>query len=146
MQPQPPLHLRPRHPRFLIATTSVGCGLAAVMLCVSELPIAAAMASIFLLAAAAWQCARSLRRRIPSLLVIHHDGRFEAEFAGARRIEGTLAPARTIQDWLVTIRLQLPDGGIAVPLTADMLDAEDFRRLRVCLRWGAANPPELAEY
>lgn len=57
----------------------------------------------------------------------------DAEFS-----EATLLPRATVHPWLTVFRLELPEGGQhTVVVARDSMAGEDFRRLRVFLRWRA---------
>ena len=71
---------------------------------------------------------------------LERDGRIlvravgQAEFRPARMLAGA-----TAHPWLTVIRLESVDGHRhRVVITVDSLPAEDFRRLRLVLRWQAA--------
>ena len=58
---------------------------------------------------------------------------------GATFIAVTLLPGTTVHPWLTALRLRDDDGRVhRLVVLPDAMDRQDFRRLRVFLRWQAA--------
>ena len=95
----------------------------------------AVLLAIGVLSLYSWRCLR------PTLSVIRleRDGNVMAVAAGASEFsEATLLHGATVHPWLTTFRLEMADGGRhSVVIAGDCMTREDFRRLRVFLRWRA---------
>ena len=117
--------------------------LAAVLLlasfCALFFPQAHAIRAALLLAAwgiAAW----AWRRLAPPLSAIRleADGSIWANPHQQEFLPATILPGATVHPWLTVLRFELPDGKRrALLVTADTATPDDFRRLRVFLRWRA---------
>ena len=95
---------------------------------------------------------RALRRpRVVGLRVRAHD-RLECRLADGRWVSAAVRAESSVFAQLVVLRLQLDEGEddskggtqqrrCALVILPDQLDAQDFRRLRVCLRWQADGEP-----
>jgi toxin CptA len=107
------------------------------------LPVALALR----IALAAWVAALGLGaleravllcgRRAARRLRVQRDGAIEVESASGIRTAGVLRAGSFVAPWLVIVRWR-PHGGRwdrTVLLLPDMVAAEEFRRLRVLLRW-----------
>ncbi len=71
-------------------------------------------------------------------LRIFADGHIDAEFApesGGTWRTGAIGVPSRIHPWFTRVTLELQERKINLVLLPDSLDAEDFRRLRVWLRW-----------
>jgi toxin CptA len=89
---------------------------------------------LWLLAGQAWR-----RLSLPyAALRLNHDGSIEGRRQGCTEFQPLLClPGATVHPWLTVLHLQ-PEGGGAtqvLPLTVDSTGADEFRRLRVFLRW-----------
>lgn len=95
----------------------------------------ACLIAICLLAAQIW------RRLSPRLSAIRLEkaGQLGILPAGADEFHvATLLPGATVHPWLSVVRLQTDDGRIYTLIVApDSASRQDFRRLRVFLRWRA---------
>lgn len=82
------------------------------------------------------------RRLAPSLAAVHLEsgGNIRATRVGdGEPRAAVLCPPATVNPWLTVFRLCLDDGSQHTVLVArDSATADDFRRLRVFLRWRAA--------
>lgn len=66
------------------------------------------------------------------------DGRLECQLVGEEGFRpAELLPGATVHPWLTAVRLQLPEGRVAVVVVPDCTTIEEFRCLRVWLRWRA---------
>ena len=96
---------------------------------------AVVLAAIWMLAASAWN---RLSPRVTAIR-LEADGGFSV-----RRVDGesfaaaTLLPGATVHPWLTVVRLRSGDVRFGTVIAAvDSLSNEDFRRLRIFLRWRA---------
>jgi len=84
--------------------------------------------------AAAWDRALLRGRRSPRALRVLHDGRMEIECAGATRCGAADGP-RSVNRYLVILPLDSPSRRTLL-VTADMLNSQGFRLLRLWALWG----------
>jgi hypothetical protein len=92
---------------------------------------------IALLSALAISLVYTLRPpRIVSLR-LHRNGDLECALSDGTQRPAILLPDTTVFSWLVVLRLQAEDeqGTISLPLFPDHMSREEFRLLRLCLRW-----------
>lgn len=82
---------------------------------------------------------RRLRPEITAL-ELAADGGVKIRLAGQTAFSAVLCvPGAVVHPWLTVLRLEAPDGWRhSLVVTPDCLAREDFRRLRVFLRWRAA--------
>lgn len=84
-----------------------------------------------------WHAWRSLSPPFAALR-LYKDGRIEVLLAGANQFTAASLHGNSLVHPLLTVfRLQVPENGCqhVLSLAADSCRGEDFRRLRVCLRW-----------
>jgi hypothetical protein len=74
--------------------------------------------------------------RIVSLR-LHRNGDFECALSNGTQRPAILLPDTTVFSWLVVLRLRVEGekGTISLPLFPDHMSREEFRLLRLCLRW-----------
>jgi hypothetical protein len=130
-----PLDLRPS---WRLALSIAGLhGLAGASVAIARPDLVGALLAALLAAlgaAAAWDRALLRSRRSPRSLRVSGDGRLEVELAdGARYPVGT--GARTVTRLLVALPLA-SQVRRSILVTADMLDPESFRLLRLWALWG----------
>jgi len=87
-----------------------------------------------------WHVRRDALLRAPGAIrevVLHDDGRLDATCRDGRVISGTQQPGGHASRWLATIRYLPEEGRLArvVLVMPDNLSPDEFRRLRVWLRW-----------
>ena len=87
-----------------------------------------------------WSCGQGWRawRRLPLNLVMQADGLIRL---GADGVARRVLPGACVHPWLTVFRLE--NGSrrpLTVVVTVDSLEAADFRRLRVFLRWRVSAP------
>lgn len=81
------------------------------------------------------------RRLDPPLatLRLEADGRIQVAGDGQDFLPATTLPGATVHPWLTVLRLELADGRrCALLVTAGTTSPDEFRRLRVFLRWRAS--------
>lgn len=109
-------------------------------LVVIAFPQAMVMQGAMLLAV--WYCAAHTWRRLsPQCAAIHLErtGNLSVALAGMEEFSmAELMPSAIVHPWLTIARLKTDGGRVCVLIaTIDNLETEDFRRLRVFLRWQA---------
>jgi toxin CptA len=124
--------------RFLGATLVAVAALACVVTLASPwLPAVrgASLAAIVIVAGLAW------RRLAPGLSAIRLEQTgqiFLAATSNSAFVEAELLAGATVHPWLTVIRLKTAEQGKHMLIAAvDSMKPEDFRRLRVFLRWRA---------
>ena len=121
-------------PQRLLGTALTGLhGLAVAALWLAQLPISLQGACTVALLLSLWHYCKP---RAPLGLRCHKDGKLEMK-SGGGWILLTLEAPPVLLPWLTVLRYRqsaekLPD---SLVITPDALPAEDFRRLRVWLRW-----------
>jgi len=94
---------------------------------------------LVLLIAVAVSLAATLRPARISSLHLNRDGRLECGLSEGVRVAAPVLSGSTVFPWLVVLRLR-PEGArrlVSLPLFADHMSGEEFRILRLWLRWGA---------
>ena len=72
-------------------------------------------------------------------LVLTREGVLHLRLAGVGNVvQGRLLPGATVHPWLTVLRIAHATGSLTLLLTPECLAADDFRRLRVWLRWQAS--------
>ena len=134
MSSPPRLELRPSRP---LAAAIVAAHAAAAVATYIAIPGAmTALLSVLLLAlgiATAWS--RALLAASASIRVIEiHTGQPTIELASGERFAAEVASRRYVTRYLVALPLRSPSRRTLL-VTADMLDPEEFRRLRIWALW-----------
>jgi hypothetical protein len=123
-----------RRSYFLIGSVCVMHGMAAgAFLCMPwPLPL-----RIALLIALAVSLRHALRPSRISALRFHENGSLECTLSNGTGLAASLLPDTTVFSWLVVLRLRAEGEKetISLPLFPDHMSREEFRLLRVCLRW-----------
>jgi hypothetical protein len=142
MKPPPRLRLEPRASRLACATLVAGCALMGTL--VVSLPLDRMIAAAALLSIA-FVAVRGIRRctgrGVPALMHVGHDRRIAVTMRDGRTFDGAILDASYVGARLTTI-VWRPDRSSrlaparSILILPDMLPAEDFRRLRVMLRYG----------
>lgn len=144
MQPPPRLRLEPRPSRIACFAIAISCVALAVLTLLLPLDMwvkVVAVLPIFGVAARAlWRCTG---RGVPALLHVGHDRRITVTLRDGRSHDGSILDDSYVGACLATIvwrpdrasRLALAESILILP---DTLPADDFRRLRVLLRYGRA--------
>ena len=142
MKPPPRLRLEPRPSRIAGATIAVVC--AAMVTLLLSLPLdpwsltGTLLATAGALARGLWRC---MGRGVPALLQVGHDRRLSATTRDGRSREGAILDDSYVGARLTTI-VWRPDGAPwyaparTILILPDTLAADEFRRLRVLLRYG----------
>lgn len=130
---------------MLATALMAGHGGAGVLLAACALPLWLRATVLLALAASAIYHLRGSALRLgPGALQgvrLDLDGRCAVD-RGRGWEEATLAPRCFVSPWLV-LAAAVPAGArlpCALVIPADAVDAADFRRLRVLLRWGSGSP------
>ena len=136
------LRLEPRPSRIACAFIAIGC--AAVAILVVALPLSPWFCALALAAVVAvavrgfWRCTG---RGVPALLHVGRDRRITATGRDGRSSDGSILDDSYVGARVTTI-VWRPDRATwwspasTILLLPDMLPADDFRRLRVVLRYG----------
>ena len=101
----------------------------------------AAWALAILLCTSGWLGARRLGlgagRGEAAAIRLRPDGSAACRGLHSDWIDCTVLPSSAVTSWLVVLHLRPLDGGrrVNLPILADALDPDGFRRLRVMLRW-----------
>jgi hypothetical protein len=142
MKPPPRLRLEPRPSRIACAAIATGC--TAMSALVASLPLeppmtAGALAAIVGVAVRGfWRCTG---RGVPALLHVGHDRRLTASARDGRTLDGSILDDSYVGARVTTI-VWRPDRAAwyaptsTILVLPDTLPAEDFRRLRVLMRYG----------
>ena len=145
MKATPRLRLEPLPSRIACAVILVGCTAAAVLVAAMRLPLAATLVCLAIVVAvlvsSLWRCTG---RGVPALLHVGIDRRIAVTDRSGRSSSGAILDDSYVGSSLTTIAWST-DGDPWWRLTRtililpDTLPPEDFRRLRVVLRYG--RPP-----
>lgn len=87
-------------------------------------------------ASLAWQLLRSYGARRVVFLTLKGDGAVELQCHDMTLVQGRIEPRTTVMPWLTVLLLRSSDGRrLSLTLLPDALAEDDFRRLRLWLRW-----------
>ncbi len=139
MKPVAPLSVAIKPSRRLLVIQSAAHVAAVAAVLASTVP--PWLAAVLLLSIGA-SLARLRRTLSAGSLVLHGDGRLETVGADGTASEAVVHPHTLVLSFLVVL-LYRQDGRLrSLALLGDSLAAEDFRQLRLWLRWrsGAASP------
>ena len=147
MHALPPLVVAPRRSRYAVAFVIASHLLTGALLLALPLPLAArAAGTLVVVAVAGWALWRIAARNIPASVAVGLDGR-----VAITRRDGSSEHGRVLPDTYVGARLVTlvwrPDGARwprTLLLPGDSLDRDEFRRLRVALRYCRPEAPEAA--
>jgi toxin CptA len=137
MKPAAPLSIPLKPSRRLLAVQLGAHLLAVLAVLLSTIP---GWLAALLLAAVGLSLSRWRKADLPASLILHGDGRCEKVGADDTANEVVVLPQTVVLSWLVVLRHRQQGRTGAWVLVADSLDAEDFRRLRLWLRWRATEP------
>jgi len=136
---QLPLTLRPKPSFALAAALVLAHGLAAAGVVPTGLSL---FIKFTLWAVLASSLTFYLRRHVLQspvrALTLLADGSLDVERHDGTSAKAAVHPQTTVFPWLCVLRLKLADRSLALTLPPDALDAEDYRQLRLWLRWKAA--------
>jgi hypothetical protein len=142
MKPAPRLRLEPRPSRIGCAFVAATCAMTAVLIGSVPLPIGTAIpASAMVLAVLFSGLRRCTGRGVPALLHVGIDRRITVTGRDGRSRAGTILDDSCVGAWLTTI-VWRADGAPwwrparAIVVLPDTLPEDEFRRLRVVLRYG----------
>ena len=139
MKPPPPLRLEPRRSRLALAWLGTSYAATAALLLALPLPIGVVAAGVGgILIAFAFALRQIAGRSAPALLRVGIDRRIGVTTRDGRTRAGDILADSFVGPRLTTI-VWRPDGAWlahTLVIAADSLPADDFRRLRVALRYG----------
>ena len=142
MKSPPRLRLEPRPSRIACAAIAVGCAAMAVLMLFLRLDwwmtAAALLAIIGVAGRGFWRCTG---RGVPALLHVGHDRRITATARDGRSRDGTILDDSYVGAHVTTIvwrpdRASRSSPARTILILRDTLPADEFRRLRVLLRYG----------
>jgi hypothetical protein len=152
MRLPPPLHLSPRHSRIGRAAIVAGSLVTEMLMVALPLPWFCGISAVVAIAAVGRRAMRNCAGPgVPSLLLVGADRRISVRDARGRLVRGTILDATYVGTALTSIvwradgdargwgRLLPPRALLILP---DTLPPDDFRRLRVMLRYGRVAAPE----
>ena len=124
----------------LLCLAHGGVALALVLLVLERRELLWLLAVLLPLIAAslAWQLLRLYGARRVVFLTLHRDGAVAVELQrhDMTRVQGRIEPRTTVMPWLTVLLLRSSDGRrLSLTLLSDALAEDDFRRLRLWLRW-----------
>jgi hypothetical protein len=143
MNPPRRLRLEPRPSRIACATIAIACAAFCALILLLPLDAWASLAAVLTLcgvaARALWRCTG---RGVPALLHVGYDRRITASSRDGRSRDGAILDDSYVGAVLTTI-VWRPDRATrfacaeSILILRDTLPADDFRRLRVLLRYGS---------
>jgi hypothetical protein len=148
MKPPPRLRLEPRPSRIGCVAIGIGCASTSVLLASLPLPIAGYVAGgaalLAVLASGLWRCTG---RGVPAIVHVGLDRRVTVSDRGGRSRSGAILDDSYVGAQLTTIvwredRAPWWRPARAILVLPDTLPPDDFRRLRVALRYGRAPAAE----
>ena len=141
MKPPPPLRLALRRSRLAVALIVASHAATAVLLLALPLPAGASVGGAGgIVVACAWALRQTKGPRAPVLLRVGVDRRIAVTTRDARTHDGDILADSFVGQRLTTI-VWRPDGACrarTLIVMSDTMAADDFRRLRVALRYGRA--------
>jgi hypothetical protein len=142
MKPPPRLRLEPRPSRIGCAAIMAACTMTSILLALLPLPMVAMFAGaaiiLAVLVSGLWRCTG---RGVPALLHVGIDRRITVTDREGRSRAGVILDDSYVGAWLTTIvwrRDAMPwwRPARAIVVLPDTLPEDEFRRLRVVLRYG----------
>ena len=134
MKPTAPLSLSLKPSRRLLAVQLGAHLIAAFAVLLSATP---GWLAALLLVAVGLSVSLLRKSTLPSGLILHADGRCEGVGADNAAHEVVVLPQTVVLSWLVVLLHRQQGRTRAWVLAGDSLDADDFRQLRLWLRWRA---------
>ncbi len=133
------LSLRPSRRLFLLLTLAHGAAAAALAALGLDPWIGVPML-LGVILSLAWQLRRLFGAQRIVELILHKDGALEYVRRDGTAASGKVDPQTMVTAWLTVLLLRSGAGRRceALTLLPDTLESEDFRRLRLWLRWLAA--------
>jgi hypothetical protein len=142
MKPSPRLRLEPRPSRIGCAFVATACAMTAILLGLLPLPMTAAVPAtvtvLVVLVSGLWRCTG---RGVPALLHVGIDRGLTVTGRDGRSRAGVILDNSYVGAWLTTI-VWRADGirwwrpARTIVVLPDTLPEDEFRRLRVVLRYG----------
>ena len=139
MEPVAPLSIAVKPSRHLLLIQSAAHAVAAGAVLASAVPTL--LAALFLILIGASLAHLRVSPTVATL-VLHRDGRIETVGADGTASEAAVHPHTFVVSFLVVLLYRQERRLRSLTLLSDSLAAEDFRQLRLWLRWqrGAAKP------
>lgn len=142
MKTSPRLRLEPRPSRLGCGILVTACVMTSLLIVALDLPTAGSIACVLIvlavLASGLWRCSG---RGVPAILHVGTDRRITVSARDGRSRSGAILDDSYVGSRLATI-VWRPDGEAwwrpahAILILPDTLPSEEFRRLRVALRYG----------
>ena len=132
-----PITIGLRRSRFLVLALVTTTIMAVCMVITMPWSIGVRAAICLFLAITALLAWRQLAN-LPSAIRLEQSGNILLAPTGTDRfIDASLLPGATVHPWLTVARLKTEAGPFLLIVAVDTMKSEDFRRLRVFLRWRA---------
>jgi hypothetical protein len=130
-----PVFIGLRRSYFLAASVCVMHGAAAGAFLVLPWPLPMRMVLLIVLAVSLWHTLRPARIRS---LRLHQNGDLECVLSDGTSRPASPLPDTTVFSWLVVLRLEVEgeQRTVSLPLFPDHMSGDEFRILRLWLRWG----------
>lgn len=132
-----PVHIELRRSHRLFLLLSLMHGVAAVSICFLPWALPVSAPFLLLVGVSLW---RALRPSPIHALFLTVGKGMACRLENGERVAATIQPDSTVFVRLVVLRLRLGEAGRIVSLTLfpDQMSADEFRRLRMWLRWNLA--------
>jgi hypothetical protein len=129
-----PVFIELRRSRLLAGALCVLHGAAAGTFLAMPWPLPIRIGLLIVLAVALW---RALRPPRVAALRLYEDGVIECVLPDGASLSANPLADTTVFSWLVLLRVRTESDGrtISLPLFPDHMSREEFRVLRLCLRW-----------
>ncbi len=132
-----PITIGLRRSRFLVLALVTMTIVAIGMVMATPWSIGVRVAICLFLAITALLAWRQLSN-LPSAIRLEQSGNILLAPTGTEQfIDASLVPGATVHPWLTVARLKTGAGTFLLIVAVDTMKSEDFRRLRVFLRWRA---------
>ena len=123
--------------RLSLLLLAVHLGAMAALVLAALPPVLQVAGAVAIVASGAWLCRRLAGRRRVCRMTPRADGKLELQRADGSGGTASVLAGSTLLPWLVVLLTRCEDRRQALILLADALAAEDFRVLRLWLRWRA---------
>jgi toxin CptA len=143
-----PIHVDLRTSRALAALLGAGCLVACALVVILPLPVwlasLAILAGVLATSRALMLHALLLRPSSVVRIEVTASGEMRCTMRSGEMVAATVLGSSTVMPWLTVLNLELPGKRLArhAILLPDAVEADEFRRLRVWLRWGSQAFPK----